>query len=83
MQKWDLIRDFRKHEKASIPVIKALLRLKDVAKEMGKELTPEHEDAKLPIDISFDDSPADAPTPQLWHSQSTPLNPSPQDFSNN
>lgn len=59
VQKWDLIREFRKHEKASIPVIKAALYLKDVAKEMGKEVTPEHEDAKLPIDISFDDSPSE------------------------
>ena len=31
--------------------------MSDVAKEMGRELTPDHEGAELPIDISFDDSP--------------------------
>jgi len=54
-----LIKDFKKHEKASIPVIKAILFLKDIATEMGRELSPEHEGAQLPIDISFDDSPSE------------------------
>jgi len=37
VQKWDLIQDFKSHEKASIPVIKAQLSLKEVAREMGKD----------------------------------------------
>ena len=36
IQMWGLIRDFKKHEKASIPVIKAILSMKDIAEEMGK-----------------------------------------------
>lgn len=75
VQSWDLIQDFKKHEKASIPVIKAILYLKDVAKEMGKEITKEHEDVQLPIDISFDDSPTEtSQAPQLWHHNSMPVN---------
>lgn len=31
VQKWSLIHDFKKHEKASIPVIKAILNMSEVA----------------------------------------------------
>jgi len=67
VQSWDLIQDFKKHEKASIPVIKAILFFKDIAIEMGREVDQDHEGAQLPIDISFDDSP-----PEMMQSMNQP-----------
>jgi len=42
VQKWNLIHDFKKHEKASIPVIKAILKMSEVAQEMGRPVTSEY-----------------------------------------
>lgn len=67
-------------ETASIPVIKAMLSMKAVAKEMGKVVGDDYEDSELPIDITFDDSPQDgtfgvqtvqqqASTNEQWHQQ--------------
>lgn len=61
VQKWSLIKDYKSIETASIPVIKAHLRLQDVAKEMGKTFNHSDPDVELPIDITFDDSPEPAP----------------------
>lgn len=58
-----MIKDFKAIETASIPVIKAQLEFKDIMKEMGKK--GEDTDAVLPIDITFDDSPAELPQPQM------------------
>ena len=42
------------------PTKKARVKhMKELAKEMGKPVTAEHEQHILPIDISFDDSPAE------------------------
>lgn len=61
VQKWSLIKDYNPIVTASIPVIKAHLRLQDVAKEMGKAFNHHDPDIELPIDITFDDSPEQAP----------------------
>lgn len=76
VQKWTLVKDFKAIETASIPVIKAHIFLKDIAKEMGKDITNYDGEAQLPIDITFDDSPADynMTVPQLnQQSQSLPV----------
>lgn len=62
VQTWPLIKDFKAIETASIPVIKAQLFYKDIAREMGKPFL-EDDDAQLPIDITFDDSPAESAIP--------------------
>lgn len=56
---WDLITDMKAIETASIPVIKANVSMKGVAKEMGMPVGDDYEDSELPIDITFDDSPQD------------------------
>ena len=60
---------------ASIPVIKANISYKGIAKEMGREVNDAETEHFLPIDITFDDSPNDGsalaiPTPPQHYMQS-------------
>ena len=71
VQKWALIKDYKAIETASIPVIKANVSLYEVQKEMGRTEGFTSPDHNLPIDITFDDSPADTTllmqNPALYH----------------
>jgi hypothetical protein len=73
MEQWDLITDFKAIDTASIPVIKAQVSYRGIAKEMGKEPVETEEEQFLPIDITFDDSPTDGSLPAA---KQTPVMPS-------
>ena len=43
VHKWALVKDFKAIETASIPVIKAHIFMKEIAKEMGKEIGDDYD----------------------------------------
>jgi len=57
IKKWPIIKDLKAIDTASIPVIKANLSMRAVAKEMLKAFADDMVDIDLPIDITFDDTP--------------------------
>ena len=57
IKKWPIVKDLKAIDTASIPVIKANLSMKAVAREMFKAFADDMADIDLPIDITFDDTP--------------------------
>jgi DNA polymerase sigma len=59
IKKWPIVKDLKAIDTASIPVIKANLSMKAIAKEMLKAFSEDMVDVDLPIDITFDDTPSE------------------------
>jgi DNA polymerase sigma len=57
IKQWPIIKDLKAIDTASIPVIKANISMKAVAREMLKAFADDMVDIDLPIDITFDDTP--------------------------
>jgi DNA polymerase sigma len=73
IKKWPIIKDLKSIDTASIPVIKANLSMKAVAKEMLKAFSEDMVDIDLPIDITFDDTPIDFSDTYRLNTQEKPF----------